>query len=179
MGAEFAVRAAGRAVVIPGDHAAEREGGRDPLLQLGQRIVAPIRGAGRVERAGCQIKPVMLVAFQAEDAEGPIMPEPGVEAGAHDAEVARGERHGRVERGRRFPGDEVDDAADRIRAVECGCSPFDDFHTFEPSRRLPIEIQYAAALDATRADDWLSVDEDQDLPGIDPLNLLTGGAGRL
>jgi len=78
----------------------------------------------------------------------------------------------------RFLGDHVDDAADGVAAVEGGGGAFGDFDAAEAPGGLAVQIEYSG-FDAASAEDRKTVLEDEDLAGIDALDLLAADGGGI
>src|SRR5688500_9107468 len=118
------------------------------------------------------------MTFGGKDPEGLGALEARVEADADRSETAARQRRRCVERRRGLARDQTDDAADRLGTVQRRCRPLDYFDAFQSRRGLSIEVQDAPPLDTARTGDRLAVEQDQDLAGVDALNLLAGSARR-
>ncbi len=80
---------------------------------------------------------------------------------------------GHAQRSRDVARDQVDDAANRVRPVQRGGGAFHDLDTLQSCSGLAIEIEHAA-LDAARPDERLAVEQHEDLPRVETLDLFAG-----
>ena len=90
--------------------------------------------AGRVERRRRQVEAVVLMLLDREQARHAIAAHAGFGHRVELAAAAAGELTGGIERGGGVAGDQVDDAADRVGAIERRGRALDDLDLLEARR---------------------------------------------
>lgn len=141
-------------------------------------VVALKRGPGGVKCRWRQVECIPLMASRAEKERSPACHSADVPRGVERPIIAGTDLPRRLNGSTRITWNQIDDAADRIGPVERRGRAFDDLDPIEALYRLAVEID-RAALDAARGHDRLTVQQDEHLARIDPLELLAANIGAL
>ena len=142
----------------------------DVACDLRHVVVPAVTRSGSIVILGRQVVGIPLVALGREEARPVFVDKARVGAMVGGAAGSHRAAQVRIELLTGFTRDHVDDAGDRVRSVESRGGALDDLYPVEAIGRLAIHVE-DAAFHPSSPDNRKSVEQDQGLSGIYPLNL--------